>query len=98
MADRINTDWKSEDDYWRTNYRTRPYAGSADYTALQPGYRYGYDAATKYEGRDWAEVEHDLERDWTTYAHRGESTWEHIKHAVRDSWDRMMGRRHVGAR
>lgn len=29
MADRMNpTDWNAEESYWKSNYRTRPYAGS----------------------------------------------------------------------
>ena len=99
MADRINKpDWNDEDTYWNENYPTRPYAGSKDYTYYQPGYRYGYEAANKYQGREWSDVETDLQRDWDRFEHRGQSTWEHMKAAVRDAWDRVTGRRSVGAR
>ena len=99
MADRINKpDWNDEDTYWHENYPTRPYAGSKDYTYHQPGYRYGYEAANKYQGREWSDVETDLQRDWDRFEHRGQSTWEHMKAAVRDAWDRVTGHRSVGAR
>jgi hypothetical protein len=99
MADRIiPVDWESEDEYWRTNYRTRPYAAKDDYGYYRPAYRYGYDAAGRYEGRDWADIESDLERDWTSYEDRGESTWAQMKHAVRDAWDRITGRKTVSSR
>ena len=44
MAETHNrSSWTDEDTYWRTNYRTRPYASSAerDYDYYQPAYRYG---------------------------------------------------------
>jgi hypothetical protein len=83
--------WNDEDSYWRANYNTRPYASSSGrgYDSYQPGYRYGYDAANRYQNRSWNDVESDLERDWNTYQYRGNSTWEQMKDAVRDAWDRM---------
>jgi hypothetical protein len=98
MRDRSS--WNDEDTYWRSNYRTRPYASEAgrDYEYYRPGYRYGYEAANRYQNRGWNDVEADLSRDWSSYEHRGTSTWEQIKHAVRDAWDRVTGNRPVGAR
>lgn len=95
-----NTEWRDEDVYWRENYRTRPYASSGmnEYDFYQPGYRYGYESAQRYAGRQWNEVEADLKRGWNTFEHRTESTWEQIKDAVRDAWDRVMGRHPVGSR
>lgn len=96
----MNTDWNAEDTYWQTNYRTRPYAssGSYEYDYYRPGYRYGYDAATRYQGRRWEEVESELERDWDRYEHRGQSTWQQMKDAVRDAWDRITGNVPTGTR
>jgi hypothetical protein len=89
--------WEDEDAYWRSNYRNRPYA-SGDYSAFQPGYRYGFESAQRYQGRDWTDVESDLSRDWEGYEHRGSSTWQQVKDAVRDAWDRVTGKRTVGSR
>jgi hypothetical protein len=96
----MNTDWNAEDTYWQTNYRNRPYAssGSYEYDYYRPGYRYGYDAATRYQGRRWEEVESELERDWDRYEHRGQSTWQQMKDAVRDAWDRLTGNVPAGTR
>ena len=90
----------THDSYWRANYRRRPYASSADheYDYYQPGYRYGYDAASRYQNRNWNDVEAELSRDWDRYEHRGSSTWEQMKDAVRDAWDRITGNRPVGTR
>jgi hypothetical protein len=101
MADQnTRMGWQDEDEYWRNNYRNRPYASrrGGDYDMYQPGYRYGFDAANRYEGREWNDVESDLSRGWDSYEHRGNSTWEDMKDAVRDAWDRMTGKRSVGAR
>jgi hypothetical protein len=84
--------WDDEELYWRQNYSSRPYASGRSYDALSPGYRYGFDAAARYRGRKWADVEKDLERDWDKYPNRGSSTWQQMKDAVRDAWDRVTGR------
>jgi len=89
-------DWTTEDEYWRSNYASRPYIGSnRDYSYWQPAYRYGYDSANQYKGRHWSDVENDLRTGWDKYPHRGTArgTWEEIKAAVRDGWDRLVGNR-----
>jgi hypothetical protein len=92
--------WDDEDTYWRTNYRNRPYAsaGTNEYDYYRPGYRYGYESASRYKDREWNDVESDLSRGWESYEHRGNSTWENVKGAVRDAWDRVTGKRSTGAR
>ena len=92
--------WEDEESYWRTNWRTRPYAssGAADYDAYQPGYRYGFESAQRYADREWNDVESDLRTNWHSYEHRGSSTWEQVKDAVRDAWDRITAKRPAGVR
>ncbi|MBA2354051.1 MAG: hypothetical protein ACR2LU_00700 [Luteitalea sp.] len=87
MADQ----WNDDDTYWRSNYNTRPYGADRSYDELQGGYRYGHDAATRYSGRSWDDVQSDLETGWNSYEHRGQSTWASIKEAVRDAWTRATG-------
>ena len=89
--------WMEEEAYWRNNYGTRPYVIGRDYDALSGGYRYGFEAANRYPGRSWDDVESDLRRDWDRYQYRGASTWEQIKDAVRDAWDRVTGRHSTSA-
>jgi hypothetical protein len=99
MADIYPQDWNAEDAYWRTNFRNRPYASSeSDYETYRPGYRYGYEAAHRYQGKKWNDVESDLSRGWNTFEHRASSTWEQVKAAVRDAWDRVTSNRPVGTR
>ena len=96
--DRFN--WDDDDNYWRSNYRTRPYASSSsfDYDYYRPGYQFGYEAANRYQQHEWKDVESDLSKSWNTWEHKGNSTWEQMKDAVRDAWDRVTGRRHAHAR
>ena len=89
---------EDEDSYWTENYHTRPYASGKDYEFYQPAYRYGSEAASRFKGRQWNDIESDLSRSWKSYEHRGDSTWEQIKDAVRDAWDRVTGKHTVGAR
>ena len=95
MADKDGSGgWDDEDAYWTANYRNRPYASAnpQEYSHYQPAYRYGYDAAGRYKGRTWDDVESDLSQSWNSYEHRGTSTWEQMKDAVRDAWDRVTGK------
>jgi hypothetical protein len=85
-------DWTTEEEYWRSNYNTRPYARGKDFDTLSSGYRYGFESANRYPGRGWNDVESDLAKGWNTYQYRGESTWEQIKDAARDAWDHVTGR------
>jgi hypothetical protein len=99
MADRNDLlGWDEEDTYWKTNYRNRPYAGSADYEQYRPGYRYGFESANRHKDRNWDDVESDLSSSWNSYEHRGTSTWDQVKGAVRDAWDRVTGKRTVSSR
>jgi hypothetical protein len=84
-------DWTAEDEYWRTNYKNRPYAGRDDYSQWEPAYRYGFESSQRYQNRNWEDVEHDLSSGWTRFEHRGQRTWEQVKNAVRDAWDRVTG-------
>lgn len=87
-------DWTTEERFWRDNYSSRPYAGqNRDFDEFRPGYRYGFESASRHRGRNWDEVEPELRAGWDRYEHRGEnrSTWEQIKDSVRDAWDRVTG-------
>ena len=101
MADRNDVyGWDQEDEYWNSNYRSRPYSSSSsqEYSYYRPAYRYGFDAANRYQGRKWEDVESELSTSWNSYEHRGTSTWDQMKSAVRDAWDRVTGKHSVGTR
>ena len=86
--------WTQEDAHWRANFSSRPYV-TADrgYEHYQPAYRYGHGSAVRHQGREWTEVERDLEHGWESARGTSGSTWHDAKDAVRDAWDRARGHR-----
>lgn len=88
VAERI--DPTGETEYWRDEYKNRPYADkSLDYDRdYASAYGYGLQGREKYAGRTWNDTEAELQRDWDSS--RGTSTlaWDEARGAVRDSWDR----------
>ena len=92
VAEKVNP--TVEDEYWRENYKTRPYIDQgADYEAYRPAYRYGWESYGRYQGRKFDDVESQLSRDWESRQDRGSLGWNKAKQAVRDAWDRVDGDR-----
>ena len=89
----MNSSWRDEDNWWRENFSSRPYATGRKYEDFRPGYQYGFEAGQHQMGRSWDEVESDLKTGWDKFENRGTSTWENVKHAVRDAWHRITGQR-----
>ena len=89
----LSGDWMRDREWWQNSFDTRPYA-SADrrFEDYEPGYRFGYESATRYRGKTWNEVEPNLRSDWDRYEGRGQSTWENVKDSVRDAWDNLTGK------
>jgi hypothetical protein len=80
----------ADDRYWRENHATRHYANPAsNYEEYQPAYQYGTDAAHRYRGREWEEVQRDLERGWDKAREGSSLAWENVKDAARAAWDRV---------
>jgi hypothetical protein len=79
-----------EDAYWRSNFADRPYVASgATYDDYGPAYRYGVDSYSRYDGREFDEVEGDLGRDWDRARGASSLTWDRARDATRDSWQRV---------
>jgi len=89
VAEAVNP--TAEDEYWRNEYRNRPYTEDEyDYDRdYAPAYRYGYVAITQHPGRSYDDVERDLESGWDQS--RGESRldWDHARQCTRDAWQRV---------
>lgn len=96
IAGTFTPDWQWDESWWRENFRDRPYVSDdRDFNYYSPAYRYGYEAAGKYQGQSWSDTERDLRTGWDKYEYRGVSTWENVKDAVRDAWDRVTERYEV---
>lgn len=79
-----------EVDYWRENFKTRPYADSGSiFDDYEPAYRYGVDAFSRTPERSFDTAESDLSRDWDTVRGTSSLDWQRAKHATRDAWKRL---------
>ncbi len=84
-----------EEAYWRNNHKHRDYFDSAiAYDSYAPAYRFGIEAYSTYVGRDFAEIEAQLEKQWNREIgneERGPSrlTWATAKFATRDAYERL---------
>jgi hypothetical protein len=94
-----NKTWNDEDNWWRNNFSTRPYATGRNYEDVRPAYQYGFESGQHHLGRKWDEVESDLKSGWEKFEGRrgAGSTWDSVKSAVRDAWHRIAGQGDVDA-
>ncbi|HAZ46093.1 MAG TPA: hypothetical protein DDW76_12125 [Cyanobacteria bacterium UBA11369] len=81
-----------EDAYWRDNYTSEPYVEpGVGYDDYAPAYRTGYDAFPRYygTGKNYDEIEPELQREYETNRGNSNLTWEKAKHATRAAWDKV---------
>jgi hypothetical protein len=79
-----------EERYWRANYSSRPYVPSvATFEEYAPAYRYGWEGRLRFVGRQFSEIEGDLERDWDQLKGACRLKWKQARRAVHDAWDRI---------
>jgi phage tail tape-measure protein len=82
-----------EDNYWRENYKNRPYYKiGKPYDDYQKAYRYGWEAASRPENADrqFDDVEDDLQKNWSS---ENDGEWEDASEPIRDAYDRIRGRK-----
>jgi hypothetical protein len=78
-----------EDDYWRKNYSSLPYASSGSYDEFRPAFEYGWESYSRYRGRQFDDVEPDLRREWEKGRKNAGLGWDEARRAARDAWDRV---------
>ncbi|HEU5217034.1 MAG TPA: hypothetical protein VFU23_00130 [Gemmatimonadales bacterium] len=79
-----------EDEYWRANFKTRPYVLVVDtYEEFQPAYRYGWESYEHSHGRSFEDVEAQLESEWESLPYASSLPWERARDATRDAWFRL---------
>lgn len=77
-----------EHDYWRSQFHDRRYVSSNDnYDTYAPAYQYGWESRAKYQGKEFSEVERDMETGWTSARGSSKLPWANARHAARDSWE-----------
>jgi hypothetical protein len=81
-----------EEAYWRERHPTQPYASrDFSYDHYAPAYRVGYEAATKYAGKGFEEIETDLALDYERARPDSPLPWDQARPAVKAAWDRISG-------
>jgi len=84
----------AEGDYWRQNFRRRPYyQPGTPYEHYEPGFQYGWQSALdeQFSSRDFPDVESELERSWDARHGENAQEWEDVRGPVRDAWTRARG-------
>ncbi len=93
IAESVNP--TEENAYWENNYRSASYhEGNYDYNDYSPAYRTGYEGFTRHaeSGKDYADVESDLQQDYARNRGSSRLEWDKAKVATRDAWDRLKGK------
>ncbi|GJG87256.1 hypothetical protein tb265_24370 [Gemmatimonadetes bacterium T265] len=84
--------WNRDSEVLRQLHPTRAYAGAdRPYEHYEPAYRYGAASATQHAGREWHDVEGDMERGWDKARGASASAWHEVKDAARDAWHHVRG-------
>ena len=87
VAERI--DPTNEDGYWQKNHGGQPYAIHGSYERYSGAYRTGYEGAARHgAGKDYHEVESDLQSAYEKSKEQGGVTWDRAKHAARAAYER----------
>jgi uncharacterized protein (TIGR02271 family) len=82
----------SDDAYYRTHFDSNYGTLGGSYDDYAPAYSYGTQMRgdTRYQGRQWDDVESDLRSDWESRnGSAAGSAWEKMKAAVRHGWDKV---------
>ena len=79
----------THDDAYRAHYAERGYADRS-FEQARPAYQVGHLAAVNrdYFGRDFEEIEHDLQRGWLEELHATHGEWETVRHFARHAYER----------
>ena len=81
----------AEGDYWRENFRRRPYyQAEREYSDYEPAYRYGWERAglSEYRNRSFEEVELDLREAWESTEQEPRPSWDEARHPARDAFEK----------
>jgi hypothetical protein len=84
--------WTGEEAYWREHHSKQPYADKdRSYEDYAAAYRVGAEAAEKYTGRDYDEVEQSVATDYERAQPGAAIPWDTVRPAARAAWDRLSG-------
>jgi uncharacterized protein (TIGR02271 family) len=76
------------EEYWKENYKARPYAKGTNYDELRPAYRYGATLADNCKTSEFDEAR--ARREWEAYPEREGLPFERAKPAIQDEFNRRI--------
>src|SRR5690349_8559040 len=85
-------DLKEEEEYWRKHHASQPFATEGT-TCEQfaPAYRVGAEAVYKYPGKEFHELEVDVELDYEKHEIGSALPWDHVRGATKAAWSKVSG-------
>ena len=92
QVEQLGASSTADDTYYRRHFDSAYSTAGGSYDDYAPAYRYGTQMRgdTRYQGRQWNDVESDLRSDWESRNGSATgSTWEKMKAAVRHGWDKV---------
>ena len=79
-----------ENAHWRDNYQSESYVNrDLGYDQYEPAYRTGYTGYGKHAGKEWDDVESDLQRDYEQTKGNSSLAWNDAKHATKAAWHKV---------
>ncbi|HKN79232.1 phage tail tape-measure protein [Lysobacter niabensis] len=85
IAEAVNPTTYTE--HFRKDYASAPYyISGSEWRDYEPAYKYGYDTYGQYRGRQFDDVESELQRNWDATRGNSRLAWNDARQAVRDGW------------
>ena len=79
-----------EEKYWREQHPGQPYADKdRPFEHYAPAYRIGAEAAQKYPGKPFEQIEDSVILDYERAEAGSALPWDHARHAVRAAWTKV---------
>lgn len=78
--------------WWEENYASRPYVTAGkDFAHYEPAYRSGIEAASKRDGKDFADLAPSIENNWNLSRSNSQLEWNEARPAVEDAFLTYVG-------
>ena len=79
-----------EEKHWRELHASQPYADKErPFEHYAAAYRVGAEAAQKYPGKKFEEIENEVVLDYQRAEVGSALPWDHARHAVRAAWAKI---------
>ena len=83
-------DLAKEEIYWREQHPKQPYVKKdVPFEHYAAAYRTGIEAARKYPGKEFGEIEDDVILDYQRHRIGAALPWDHARHAVHAAWAKL---------